>query len=63
MLGDSGMMAYLSYMAERLVGIGRVLKKSGSVYLHCDPAASHYLKVVKDAIFGHENFCNDTKGY
>ena len=58
-LGDSGMMAYLSYMAERLVEIGRVLKKSGSVYLHCDPAASHYLKVVMDAIFGQRNFCNE----
>ncbi len=51
-LGDCGMVAYLSYMAERLVEIRRVLKDTGSVYLHCDPTASHYLKVVMDAVFG-----------
>ena len=58
-LGDCGMMAYLSYMAERLTEIRRVLKNSGSVYLHCDPTASHYLKVVMDAVFGHGNFRNE----
>ncbi|MDE0347602.1 MAG: DNA methyltransferase [Boseongicola sp.] len=55
-LGDCGMLAYLSYMAERLVEIRRVLKPTGSVYLHCDPVASHYLKAVMDGVFGHENF-------
>lgn len=58
-LGDCAMAAYLSYMAERLVEIARVLKDTGSVYLHCDPAASHYLKVVMDAVFGQANFRNE----
>ena len=58
-LGESGMMAYLSYMAERLVEIKRVLKPAGSVYLHCDPTASHYLKIMMDRIFGHQNFLNE----
>lgn len=58
-LGDCGMIAYLSYMAERLVEIRRVLKDTGGVYLHCDPTASHYLKVVLDAIFGKRNFRNE----
>lgn len=57
-LGESGMMAYLSYMAERLVEIKRVLKSTGSVYLHCDPTASHYLKVVMDGLFG-DGFQNE----
>ena len=47
------MLAYLSYMAERLVLMRRVLKPTGSIYLHCDPTASHYLKVMMDAIFDH----------
>lgn len=51
-LGDCGMLAYLSYMAERLAEIHRVLKGTGSVFLHCDPTASHYLKAVMDGIFG-----------
>ena len=59
MLGDCGMVAYLSYMAERLVEIRRVVKDSGSVYLHCDPSASHYLKALMDAIFGANNFRNE----
>jgi len=58
-LGDCGMMAYLSYMAERLVEIRRVLKPTGSMYLHCDPTASHYLKVVLDDIFDKKNFRNE----
>ena len=56
MLGECGMLAYLSYMAERLCEIKRVLKPEGSVYLHCDPSASHYLKAVMDAIFGGRYF-------
>ena len=58
-LGESGALAYLTYMAERLEHIHRLLKPTGSLYLHCDPTMSHYLKVVLDAIFGPENFCNE----
>ena len=58
-LGPSGMLAYLAYMAERLAEAKRVLKPTGSIYLHCDPAASHYLKVVMDAVFGAGNFRNE----
>jgi len=54
-LGECGMLAYLSYMAERLVEIRRVLKPTGSVYLHCDKTANHYLKLLLDAIFGARN--------
>ena len=53
------MMAYLTYMAERLEHMWRLLKPTGSIYLHCDPAASHYLKVVMDAIFDKKNFRNE----
>ena len=59
MLGPSGMLAYLTYMAERLEQMQRLLKPTGSIYLHCDPTASHYLKAVMDAIFGHQNFRNE----
>ena len=48
------MMAYLVMMTARLVELHRVLKPTGSLYLHCDPTASHYLKIVLDAIFGPE---------
>ncbi len=58
-LGPSGMMAYLTYMAERLEQIGRLLTPAGSVYLHCDPTAGHYLKVLMDGIFGAQNFRNE----
>jgi site-specific DNA-methyltransferase (adenine-specific) len=54
-IGDNQMMAYLVMMAARLVELHRVLKPTGSLYLHCDPTASHYLKVVLDTIFGMEN--------
>ena len=50
-LGDSDLLAYLSMMAPRLVELRRTLKSSGSIYLHCDPAASHYLKMLMDAVF------------
>jgi len=59
LLGPSTMLAYLSMMAPRLVELRRVLKPSGSIYLHCDPTASHYLKLLMDAVFGAENFRND----
>ncbi len=56
LLGTSDMLAYLAMMAPRLVELHRVLKPTGSFYLHCDPAASHYLKLVLDAIFGPGHF-------
>lgn len=55
-LGRCGMLAYLTYMAERLEHMHRLLKQTGSIYLHCDPTASHGLKLVMDKIFGHSNF-------
>jgi site-specific DNA-methyltransferase (adenine-specific) len=55
-LGQNDMMAYLVMMAPRLAELHRVLKPTGSVYLHCDPTASHYLKLLMDSIFGPENF-------
>ncbi len=55
-LGTNDMMAYLTMMAIRLVELHRVLKSTGSIYLHCDPTASHYLKLVIDAVFRPENF-------
>lgn len=55
-LGPSGMLAYLTYMAERLEHMQRILRPTGSIYLHCDPTASHYLKLVMDAVFGAANF-------
>ena len=51
-LGENDMMAYLAMMAVRLIELHRVLKKTGSLYLHCDPTASHYLKILLDAVFG-----------
>jgi site-specific DNA-methyltransferase (adenine-specific) len=58
-IGPNQMMAYLVMMAARLVELHRVLKPTGSLYLHCAPTASHYLKVVLDAVFGVENFRNE----
>jgi DNA modification methylase len=58
-LGSSNMMAYLVMMAPRLVELHRVLKPTGSIYLHCDPTASHYLKMLMDAVFGPANFHNE----
>ena len=55
-LGDNDMMAYLTMMAVRLLELHRVLKDTGSLYLHCDPTASHYLKILLDAVFGAKNF-------
>jgi DNA modification methylase len=56
LLGDSNMLAYLAMMAPRLVELKRVLKEDGSIYLHCDPTASHYLKLLMDSVFGPQNF-------
>ena len=58
-LGHSDMMAYLAMMAPRLIELHRVLKVTGSIYLHCDPTASHYLKILMDGIFGVANFVNE----
>lgn len=59
LVGASDMLAYLSMMAARLIELHRVLKPTGSIYLHCDPTASHYLKMLLDAIFGPKNFRNE----
>jgi site-specific DNA-methyltransferase (adenine-specific) len=58
-LGGSDMLAYLAMMAPRLLELRRVLKPTGSIYLHCDPTASHYLKLLMDATFGVMNFRNE----
>lgn len=58
-LGESDMLAYLAMMAPRLVEMRRVLKTTGSLFLHCDSTASHYLKILLDAIFGIENYRNE----
>jgi site-specific DNA-methyltransferase (adenine-specific) len=58
-LHSKAMMAYLTYMAQRIIEMHRVLKDTGSIYLHCDPTASHYLKAVLDEIFGKDNFRNE----
>ena len=56
---SDGMGAFICFMAVRLLEMRRVLKPTGSIYLHCDPTASHYLKAVMDAIFGRKNFRNE----
>ena len=53
------LLAYLSYMAQRLLIMKRILKPTGSIYYHCDPTASAYIKALMDAVFGHENFRNE----
>ena len=58
-LGENDMMAYLVMMTIRLQELYRVLKPTGSIYLHCDPTASHYLKLLLDAVFNYKNFCNE----
>jgi len=58
-IGTSPVMSYLVMMAIRLHELRRVLQPTGSIYLHCDPTASHYLKVVMDTIFGAENYVNE----
>ena len=58
-LNETPMMAYLVMMAIRIAEIHRILKPTGSLYLHCDPSASHYLKIILDAIFGTGNFRNE----
>jgi len=59
LLGDNDMLAYLAMMAPRLIELRRILKPTGSLYLHCDPTASHYLKALMDAVFGVTGFTNE----
>lgn len=59
LLGDNDVLAYLVMMSARLIELHRVLKPTGSLYLHCDPTASHYLKIILDAVFGPTNFRNE----
>lgn len=56
---QTSLLAYLYYMVERLLWMKPILKDTGSIYLHCDPTASHYIKVMMDGIFGHQNFRNE----
>jgi DNA modification methylase len=58
-LKENDVMAYLAMMAVRLIELRRVLKPTGSLYLHCDPTASHYLKLVMDSVFGVKNYRNE----
>ena len=58
-LGGTGLMAYLTYMSERLIELRRALKPTGTIYLHCDPTAGHYLKLLMDQIFGGENLISE----
>ena len=58
-LGQNDMMAYLTMMAQRMIELHRVLKPTGSIYLHCDPTASHYLKLLMDAVFHNANYRNE----
>ncbi len=58
-LGENDMMAYLAMMAVRLIELHRVLKPTGSFYLHCDPTASHYLKLLLDGVFGADKLVNE----
>ena len=53
------LLAYLSYIVERLIFMRGLLRPTGSIYLHCDPTAGHYIKVLMDAVFGHKNFINE----
>ncbi len=59
LIGKNDVLAYLVIMTIRLIELKRILKNTGSIYLHCDPTASHYLKIVMDAVFGKKNFRNE----
>ena len=56
---DQTMLTYLIYMTERLILLKRILKATGSIYYHCDPTASHYIKIIMDQVFGRKNFQNE----
>ena len=53
------LLSYLVYMVQRMLHMSKILRPTGSIYLHCDPTASHYIKVMMDGIFGHKNFRNE----
>ena len=53
------LLAYLIYVVQRLLHMKTILRLTGSIYLHCDPTASHYIKIMMDGIFGHKNFRNE----
>ena len=59
LIGKNDVLAYLVMMTIRLIELKRILKNTGSIYFHCDPTASHYLKIVMDAVFGKKNFRNE----
>ena len=63
MLGNGPELAYLSYMANRLIECHQALKPTGSIYLHCDPTMGHYLKILMDGIFGKDNFRSEIHWY
>lgn len=63
MFGKADITAYLVMLASRVVELYRILKPTGSIYIHCDPTASHYIKIIMDAIFGTENFQNEIVWY
>ena len=56
---DTSTLAYITYMTARLIEMHRILKPTGSIYYHCDPSASHYIKIVMDMVFGRDNFKNE----
>ena len=56
---DEAMMSYITYMAQRVLELHRILKPTGSLYYHCDPTAGHYVKIMLDIIFGKKNFQNE----
>ena len=56
---DEAMMSYITYMAQRVLELHRILKPTGSLYYHCDPTAGHYVKIMLDIIFGKKNFRNE----
>lgn len=58
-LGDNDMMAYLAMMTPRMIELRRILKPTGNLFLHCDPKASHYLKILLDAVFGKSHYKNE----
>lgn len=60
-VSDMSMKAYITYMAQRVIQLHRILKSTGSIYYHCDPTAGHFVKLMLDCIFGKENFRNEIK--
>ena len=59
LIHSKAMMSYITYMAQRVIQMHRILKPTGSLYYHCDPTAGHFVKLILDAIFGRKNFVNE----